>query len=292
MVVHRSSDRDVNTVYLNWFKYHTSESTQWKCVSLPKYLVTASTVHVARVRTHLKLKNMYVKEKINHEWCVRVRAAASYLPAEVSVVHVTHKQRLGGESVGLDIDISSGHLARKTIYSMLILLKTSRDWNTMKPMKCTSLTHAQLLRLPCWWNWTCRRWGSRTEAGSSCWGQCSANGTDADALLKGDDSEISHFHLSKKLFLFSASVTDTVTLFQILQTWLLSFQDGAHTTQSGSLQLFTPVQRIAILHQTHIVFGNTGGLEKRQLQTCLLSVSGLCWIAVVSFSFIIIMIMY
>lgn len=38
----------------------------------------------------------------------------SYLPAEISVVHVTHKQRLGGESVGLDVDICSGHLTRKT----------------------------------------------------------------------------------------------------------------------------------------------------------------------------------
>lgn len=52
------------------------------------------------------------------------------------------------------------------------------------------------------------------------------------------------------------------TLFQILQTRLLSFQDGAHTTQSGSLQLFTPVQRISILHQTHVVFGNTGEKER------------------------------
>lgn len=50
-----------------------------------------------------------------------------------------------------------------------------------------------------------------------------------------------------------------LTLLQILQTGLLSFQDGAHTTQSGSLQLFTPVQRVSVLHQTHIVFGNTVG---------------------------------
>lgn len=33
-----------------------------------------------------------------------------YLPAEVSVVHVAHKQRLGGESVRLDVHIRSGHL--------------------------------------------------------------------------------------------------------------------------------------------------------------------------------------
>lgn len=50
----------------------------------------------------------------------------------------------------------------------------------------------------------------------------------------------------------------SVTLFQIFQTGLLSFQDGAHAPQRGSLQLFTPVQRISILHQTHVVLGNTG----------------------------------
>lgn len=43
--------------------------------------------------------------------------SASYLPAQISVVHVTHKQRLGGESVGLDVHICSGHLARKTVGS-------------------------------------------------------------------------------------------------------------------------------------------------------------------------------
>lgn len=41
-----------------------------------------------------------------------------YLPAEISVVHVTHKQRLGGESVRLNVDVCSGHLTRKIIYIM------------------------------------------------------------------------------------------------------------------------------------------------------------------------------
>lgn len=36
----------------------------------------------------------------------------SYLPAEVSVVHVTHKQRLSGESVWLDVHICSRHLGK------------------------------------------------------------------------------------------------------------------------------------------------------------------------------------
>lgn len=53
--------------------------------------------------------------------------------------------------------------------------------------------------------------------------------------------------------------TAAVTLLQILQTGLLPFQDGAHTTQSSPLQLFTAVQRISILHQTHVVFGDTVG---------------------------------
>lgn len=35
-----------------------------------------------------------------------------YLPAEVSVVHVAHKQRLGGEGVGLDVHVCSGHLTQ------------------------------------------------------------------------------------------------------------------------------------------------------------------------------------
>lgn len=33
-----------------------------------------------------------------------------YLPAEVSVVHVAHVERLGGEGVGLHLDVSSRHL--------------------------------------------------------------------------------------------------------------------------------------------------------------------------------------
>ena len=45
--------------------------------------------------------------------CVRERTPPADLPAEVSVVHVTHEQRLGGESVRLDVNICSGHLMRK-----------------------------------------------------------------------------------------------------------------------------------------------------------------------------------
>lgn len=55
-----------------------------------------------------------------------------------------------------------------------------------------------------------------------------------------------------------------VTLLQILQTRLLPFQDGAHATQRGSLQLFTAVERISILHQTHVVFGNAGREKDRK----------------------------
>lgn len=49
----------------------------------------------------------------------------------------------------------------------------------------------------------------------------------------------------------------SATLLQILQTGLLPLQDGAHPTQSGSLQLFAAIHRIPVLHQTHVVFGNT-----------------------------------
>lgn len=54
-----------------------------------------------------------------------------------------------------------------------------------------------------------------------------------------------------------AAETSRGTLLQVLQAGLLSFQDGAHATQSGSLQLFTPIQRVSVLHQTHVVFGDT-----------------------------------
>lgn len=75
----------------------------------------------------------------------------------------------------------------------------------------------------------------------------------------------------------------SVTLFQILQTGLLPFQDGAHTTQSGSLQLFAAVQRISILHQTHIVFGNTAGLKQRRLITPLVLTVTQLFVGVVAF---------
>ena len=38
------------------------------------------------------------------------RLNLSYLPAKVLVVHMSNKQGLGGESIGLDIYISSGDL--------------------------------------------------------------------------------------------------------------------------------------------------------------------------------------
>ena len=51
---------------------------------------------------------MSVKEKINTEG-----AAAPHLPAQVSVVHVTHEQRLGGEGVRLHVHVGSGHLTTR-----------------------------------------------------------------------------------------------------------------------------------------------------------------------------------
>lgn len=54
------------------------------------------------------------------------RAGSSHLPAEVSVVHVTHKQRLGGESVRLDVNIGSGHLTGKKPVTLLATLKAGR----------------------------------------------------------------------------------------------------------------------------------------------------------------------
>lgn len=80
--------------------------------------------------------------------------------------------------------------------------------------------------------------------------------------MKVDNREMSYFHMlttEKTDESIKTLKAASVTLLQILQTGLLPFQDGAHTTQSGSLQLFTPVQRISVLHQTHIVFGDTGG---------------------------------
>lgn len=53
-------------------------------------------------------------------------------------------------------------------------------------------------------------------------------------------------------------------MLQILQAGLLTLQDGAHPTQSGSLQLFAAIQRIAVLHQTHVVFGNTEEDEEEE----------------------------
>lgn len=56
----------------------------------------------------------------------------------------------------------------------------------------------------------------------------------------------------------------SATLLQILQTGLLPLQDGAHPPQSGPLQLFAAIHRIPVLHQTHVVFGNTEDNEMEE----------------------------
>lgn len=48
----------------------------------------------------------------------------TYLPAEVSVVHVTHKQRLGGKSVWLDIHVCSRHLKENSYATSIKLLSS------------------------------------------------------------------------------------------------------------------------------------------------------------------------
>lgn len=60
----------------------------------------------------------------------------------------------------------------------------------------------------------------------------------------------------------SADEAADATLLEVLQAGLLTFQDGAHPTQSGSFKLFAAVQRITVLHQTHIVFGNAEEVEE------------------------------
>lgn len=53
-----------------------------------------------------------------------------------------------------------------------------------------------------------------------------------------------------------------ITLFQILQTGFLPLQDGAHPTQSGSLQLFAAIHGVSILHQTHVIFGDAAQIKE------------------------------
>lgn len=55
------------------------------------------------------------------------------------------------------------------------------------------------------------------------------------------------------------------TLLQIFQALFLSFDNGAHSSQSGAFQLFAAVKRITIFHQPHIVFGNTVRTRKNNL---------------------------
>lgn len=69
-----------------------------------------------------------------------------------------------------------------------------------------------------------------------------------------------------------------LTLLQVLQTGLLPLQDGAHPTQSSSLQLFAPVHGVSVLHQTHVIFGNTGRVKKRRLQNKSLWESPAGWL--------------
>lgn len=63
-----------------------------------------------------------------------------YLPAEVSVVHVTHKQRLGGESVRLDVHVRSGHL--KTHYIDYVSVFTPSP-STRTRNRCVHLNKVQ-----------------------------------------------------------------------------------------------------------------------------------------------------
>jgi len=44
------------------------------------------------------------------QWVVQNSGGVNHLPAQVAVVHVSHIQRLGGERIGLDVDIGSGDL--------------------------------------------------------------------------------------------------------------------------------------------------------------------------------------
>lgn len=50
-------------------------------------------------------------------------SSAAHLPAEVSVVHVTYKQGLGGESVWLNIHICSCNLKGKTKNCYITIIK-------------------------------------------------------------------------------------------------------------------------------------------------------------------------
>lgn len=55
---------------------------------------------------------------------LELMSSAAHLPAEVSVVHVTHKQGLGGESVWLHVHICSCNLKRKSKNSYMTIIKS------------------------------------------------------------------------------------------------------------------------------------------------------------------------
>lgn len=60
---------------------------------------------VSQSRDGLHLDGVPVLQRVVQDtWGVH------HLPAQVPVVHVTHKQRLGGEGVRLDVHVCSGHL--------------------------------------------------------------------------------------------------------------------------------------------------------------------------------------
>ena len=84
--------------------FQTSESTQPKMSFRPWFTLQKAELGHHNTGAHLKQESV----------AVCVFAPASYLPAEVPVVHVTHKQRLGGEGVRLDLDIRTGDLVDET----------------------------------------------------------------------------------------------------------------------------------------------------------------------------------
>lgn len=52
-------------------------------------------------------------------------------------------------------------------------------------------------------------------------------------------------------------LTPARTLLQILQTLPLPADHGAHAAQGGALQLLAAVQGVPVLHEPHVIFGNT-----------------------------------
>lgn len=60
---------------------------------------------------------------------------------------------------------------------------------------------------------------------------------------------------------FSPHVTPT--LLQILQALFLSLDDGAHAPQGGPFELLAAVQGVPVLHQSHVVLGDTAGTAEQ-----------------------------